>query len=38
MSITRRHLTIAGALALGSVGLWRSSSAVAESADETAVS
>ena len=38
MSITRRHLTIAGALTLGSVGLWRSSSAVAESADETAVS
>ena len=38
MSITRRYLTIAGALALGSVGLWRSSSAVAESADETAVS
>ena len=38
MRITRRHLTIAGALALGSVGLWRSSSAVAESADETAVS
>jgi ketosteroid isomerase-like protein len=37
MRITRRHLTIAGALALGGVGLWRSSSAVAESADEAAV-
>ena len=37
MRITRRHLTIAGALALSSVGLWRSSSAVAASADEAAV-
>jgi hypothetical protein len=37
MRITRRYLTIAGALALGGVGLWRSSSAVAESADEAAV-
>jgi ketosteroid isomerase-like protein len=37
MRITRRHLTIAGALALGGVGLWRSSSVVAESADEAAV-
>ena len=37
MSITRRHLVAAGALALGGVGLWRSSSAVAESADEAAV-
>jgi hypothetical protein len=37
MRITRRHLTIAGALALGGVGLWRSSSAVAESTDEAAV-
>ena len=37
MSITRRHLTIVGALALGSAGLWRSSSAVAASADEAAV-
>src|SRR5262247_1090606 len=38
MRITRRDLTIAGALTLGGVGLWRSSVAVAESADETAVS
>jgi hypothetical protein len=37
MSITRRHLTVAAALALGGVGLWRSSSAVAASADEAAV-
>jgi hypothetical protein len=37
MRITRRHLTVAGALALGGVGLWRSSLAVAESADEAAV-
>jgi hypothetical protein len=37
MRITRRHLTMAGALALGGVGLWRSSSAVAGSADEAAV-
>jgi Domain of unknown function (DUF4440) len=36
MRITRRHLTMAGALALGGVGLWRSS-AVAASADEAAV-
>ena len=37
MSVTRRHLTIVGALALGSAGLWRRSSAVAASADEAAV-
>ena len=37
MSITRRHLAVAGALALGGLGLLRSSSAVAESADEAAV-
>jgi hypothetical protein len=37
MQITRRHLTIAGALALGGVGVWRRSSAVAASADEAAV-
>jgi hypothetical protein len=37
MRITRRHLAVAGALALGSLGLWQSSSAVAESADEAAV-
>jgi ketosteroid isomerase-like protein len=37
MSITRRHLTMAGAFALGGVGLWRSASAVAASADEEAV-
>ena len=37
MSITRRHLAIAGALALGGVGLLRGSAAVAESADEAAV-
>ena len=37
MSITRRHLTIVGALALGGAGLWRRSSAVAASADEAAV-
>src|SRR5215813_4288920 len=37
MRITRRDLTIAGALTLGGFGLWRSSSAVAESADEAAV-
>ena len=37
MRITRRDLTIAGALTLGGVGLWQSSSAVAESADEAAV-
>jgi len=37
MSITRRHLTMAGAFALGGVGLRWSSSAVAASADEEAV-
>ena len=37
MRITRRHLAVAGALALGGLGLLRSSSAVAESADEAAV-
>ena len=37
MSITRRHLAVAGALALGGLGLLRSSTAVAESADEAAV-
>jgi hypothetical protein len=37
MSITRRQLAVAGALALGGAGLWQSSSAVAESADEAAV-
>jgi uncharacterized protein DUF4440 len=37
MRITRRYLTVAGALALGGVGLWRSSAAVAVSADEAAV-
>ena len=37
MHITRRHLAVAGALALGGLGLLRSSSAVAESADEAAV-
>jgi ketosteroid isomerase-like protein len=37
MRITRRYLTVAGALALGGVGLWRRSSAVAASADEAAV-
>jgi uncharacterized protein DUF4440 len=37
MRITRRHLTIAGALTLGGVGLLRTSSVVAESADEAAV-
>jgi hypothetical protein len=37
MRITRRDLTIAGALTLGGLGLWRSSAAVAESADEVAV-
>src|ERR671938_3141 len=37
MSITRRHLTMVGALALGGVGVWRRSSAVAASADEAAV-
>jgi hypothetical protein len=37
MNITRRHLAVAGTLALGGLGLLRSSSAVAESADEAAV-
>jgi hypothetical protein len=37
MRITRRHLAVTGALALGGWGLLRSSSAVAESADEAAV-
>jgi hypothetical protein len=37
MGITRRHLTMAGALALGGVGLWRSTAVGAASADEAAV-
>ena len=37
MRITRRHLAVSGALALGGVSLWRSSSVVAASADEAAV-
>ena len=37
MRITRRDLTIAGAFALGGLGLWQSATAVAESADEAAV-
>jgi hypothetical protein len=37
MSITRRDLAIAGALALGGVGLWRGTPTMAESADEAAV-
>jgi hypothetical protein len=37
MGITRRHLVAAGALALGGVGLLRSSTAVAQSAEEAAV-
>jgi Domain of unknown function (DUF4440) len=37
MHITRRHLTMVGVLALGGVGLWQRSSAVAASADEAAV-
>jgi ketosteroid isomerase-like protein len=37
MSITRRHLAVAGALALGGVGLLRRSTAVAESANEAPV-
>jgi Domain of unknown function (DUF4440) len=37
MRITRRHLAAAGALALGGVGLWRSSAVVAASVDEAAV-
>jgi hypothetical protein len=36
MEITRRHLTMAGALTLGGVGLLRSASVVAASADEAA--
>ena len=37
MDITRRHLAVTGALALGGVGLLRRSTAVAASADEAAV-
>jgi ketosteroid isomerase-like protein len=37
MNIDRRHLAIAGALAIGTAGLLRNSIAVAASADETAV-
>ena len=37
MSITRRHMVTASALALGGWGLLRTSSAVAQSADEGAV-
>jgi len=37
MSITRRHLAVAGALALGGLGLLRGSPAIATSADEAAV-
>jgi hypothetical protein len=37
MSITRRHLAVTGALALGGLGLLWGSLAVAESAEETAV-
>jgi hypothetical protein len=37
MRITRRHLAVAGAFALGGWGLLQNSSAVAESADEAAV-
>ena len=37
MRITRRHLTLTGALALGGVGLWRISAAGAASGDEAAV-
>jgi hypothetical protein len=37
MRITRRHLAVAGTLALGGLGLLQSSSAVAEAADEAAV-
>jgi hypothetical protein len=37
MRITRRYLAVAGALALGGAGLWRSSAVVAASADEAAV-
>lgn len=37
MNVTRRHLLATGALTLGSVALIRSSSAVAQSADEVGV-
>jgi hypothetical protein len=37
MRITRRHLAVAGALALGGLGLLQRSPAVADSADEAAV-
>jgi hypothetical protein len=37
MRITRRHLAMAGALALGGMDLWRSAPVVADSADEAAV-
>jgi len=37
MNVTRRHLVATGALALGGVVLMRSSSAVAQSADEAGV-
>ena len=37
MRITRRSLAVAGALALGGTGLWRSSAVMAASADEAAV-
>ena len=37
MRITRRHLTMAGALALGGVDLWRGAAAGAAAADEAAV-
>src|SRR4030095_5906662 len=37
MNVTRRHLVATGALALGGVVLMRSSSAVAQSADEASV-
>ena len=37
MTITRRHLVAAGAVALGGLGLLRSSPAVAQSAEEAAV-
>lgn len=37
MHITRRHLAVVGALALGGVDLWRGASAAAASDDEAAV-
>ena len=37
MNVTRRHLVATGTLALGGMALMRSSSAVAQSADEAAV-